>query len=193
MIITCEECQTRFRLADEKLKAGGTKVRCSKCRHVFTVMPPEPEPAEETVDFGAFNMEPVTEEEPAPAVAPATAGGDLDLDFSGLEQSVGPGSGNSELAEEFSFADPATPAEAPPGAEIPPPALAGAFGELDLGGREAPGELDFDATFAETDEPPAAAPAAGPAEFAFNEELSTSLGIEVPADGAAFSFENAPE
>lgn len=205
MIITCEECQARFRLADEKLKAGGTKVRCSKCRHVFTVMPPEPEPAEATVDFGAFNMEPVTEEEPAPAVpapplesaapavAPATAGGDLDLDFSGLAQSTGPGSGNSELAEEFFFADTATPAEAPPGAEIPPPASAGAFGELDLGGGEAPGELDFDATFVETDESPAAAPAAGPAEFAFNEELSTSLGVEVPADGAAFSFENTPE
>ena len=47
MIITCEQCQARFRMADEKLKPGGTKVRCSKCRHVFTVMPPEP--AEEKV------------------------------------------------------------------------------------------------------------------------------------------------
>ncbi len=47
MIIQCEECSTRFRLADEKLKSTGTKVRCSKCKHVFTVMPPEPEPAEE--------------------------------------------------------------------------------------------------------------------------------------------------
>ena len=203
MIITCEECQARFRLADEKLKVGGTKVRCSKCRHVFTVMPPEPEPAEEAVDFGAFNMEPVSEEEPAPAVsapplepaapevAPAS-GGDLNLDFSGLEQSMGPASGTSEFVEEFSFADPAAPAETPAGAEVPLPAPADAFGELDLGGGEAPGELDFDATFAETDETPVASPAAGPAEFAFNQELSKSMGSEVPVDGAAFSFEDTP-
>ena len=48
MIIQCEECTTRFRLADEKLKPTGTKVRCSKCKHVFTVMPPEPEITEKT-------------------------------------------------------------------------------------------------------------------------------------------------
>lgn len=40
MIITCTECQTRFRLADEKLKPGGTKVRCSVCQQIFTVFPP---------------------------------------------------------------------------------------------------------------------------------------------------------
>ena len=63
MIVQCEACQTRFRLADEKVKPGGTKVRCSKCKEIFTVTLPEPEPQapEEAVDFGSFNMEPVTE------------------------------------------------------------------------------------------------------------------------------------
>jgi len=61
MIIQCEQCSTRFRLADEKLKPSGSKVRCSKCKHVFTVMPPTPEPEEETVDFDAMNMEAVSE------------------------------------------------------------------------------------------------------------------------------------
>ncbi len=65
MIVQCEACQTRFRLADEKIKPGGTKVRCSKCKVVFTVTPPEPEPAEETVDFDSFNMEKVAEDVPA--------------------------------------------------------------------------------------------------------------------------------
>jgi predicted Zn finger-like uncharacterized protein len=65
MIVQCEACQTRFRLADEKVKVGGIKVRCSKCKEVFTVMPPEPEPVEETVDFGSFNMEKVADEAPA--------------------------------------------------------------------------------------------------------------------------------
>lgn len=67
MIVQCETCQTRFRLADEKIKPGGTKVRCSKCKEVFTVTLPEPEPevVEEAVDFDSFNMEKVTEDVPA--------------------------------------------------------------------------------------------------------------------------------
>ncbi len=42
MVILCPQCRTRFKLADEKIKPGGIKVRCSKCRKVFSVVPPEP-------------------------------------------------------------------------------------------------------------------------------------------------------
>lgn len=42
MIIQCPECSTRFKLADDKLKPEGIKVRCAKCRHVFALFPPEP-------------------------------------------------------------------------------------------------------------------------------------------------------
>jgi predicted Zn finger-like uncharacterized protein len=35
MILQCDQCNTKFRLDDAKLKPGGVKVRCSKCRHVF--------------------------------------------------------------------------------------------------------------------------------------------------------------
>ncbi len=37
MIIQCEQCRTKFRLDDEKVSDRGAKVRCAKCRHVFTV------------------------------------------------------------------------------------------------------------------------------------------------------------
>ncbi|MFZ2949892.1 MAG: zinc-ribbon domain-containing protein, partial [Desulfuromonadaceae bacterium] len=37
MIIQCEKCQTRFRLDDSRVTAKGVKVRCTKCKHVFTV------------------------------------------------------------------------------------------------------------------------------------------------------------
>jgi len=43
MVIQCSACDTRFKIADDKLKPGGVKVRCSKCQEVFTVMPPEEE------------------------------------------------------------------------------------------------------------------------------------------------------
>ncbi|MEW5854204.1 MAG: zinc-ribbon domain-containing protein, partial [Myxococcota bacterium] len=54
MIVACEKCQTRFRVADEKLTPQGLRVRCSKCSHIFSVMPSP----EETLG-------------PAPAAAPA--------------------------------------------------------------------------------------------------------------------------
>lgn len=39
MVIECSSCQARFKLADDKIKSNGTKVRCTKCREVFTVFP----------------------------------------------------------------------------------------------------------------------------------------------------------
>jgi predicted Zn finger-like uncharacterized protein len=71
MVIECAQCHTRFRLADDKVKPGGTRVRCSKCKHIFRVLPPQPEPVpapevsteQEEVDFGDFNMERVPDRE----------------------------------------------------------------------------------------------------------------------------------
>jgi predicted Zn finger-like uncharacterized protein len=40
MIVTCEKCDTRFGLDENLIKESGSKVRCSKCRHTFTVYRP---------------------------------------------------------------------------------------------------------------------------------------------------------
>jgi len=40
MIIQCEQCRTKFKLDDNKVTERGAKVRCAKCRHVFTVRKP---------------------------------------------------------------------------------------------------------------------------------------------------------
>jgi len=48
MIVTCEKCSARFRLADEKVGPDGAKVRCSKCQHTFLV---KREEELEVVDF----------------------------------------------------------------------------------------------------------------------------------------------
>lgn len=37
MIITCESCKTRFRLDSRLIKGFSSKVRCSRCQHVFFV------------------------------------------------------------------------------------------------------------------------------------------------------------
>jgi predicted Zn finger-like uncharacterized protein len=41
MIIQCPHCQSRFKLAKEKIKTGGTKVRCTRCKSIFIITPPE--------------------------------------------------------------------------------------------------------------------------------------------------------
>jgi predicted Zn finger-like uncharacterized protein len=41
MIVQCEKCESRFNLDESLLKEGGSKVRCSLCRHVFLAYPPQ--------------------------------------------------------------------------------------------------------------------------------------------------------
>ncbi len=43
MNVTCENCQSTFRLDESRLNAEGAWVRCSKCQDVFQVFPPAPE------------------------------------------------------------------------------------------------------------------------------------------------------
>jgi predicted Zn finger-like uncharacterized protein len=40
MIVMCEGCETNFQVEDQFIKSTGSKVRCSKCRHVFTAYSP---------------------------------------------------------------------------------------------------------------------------------------------------------
>ena len=35
MIVTCDGCQTRYMLGDEKVPTAGIRVRCPKCRFVW--------------------------------------------------------------------------------------------------------------------------------------------------------------
>lgn len=40
MIVSCDKCGAKFQLADSKITDKGTKVRCSKCKAIFTVHKP---------------------------------------------------------------------------------------------------------------------------------------------------------
>lgn len=54
MVITCASCLTKFNLNDSQIPPKGVKVRCSRCRHVFYVVPP-PETKEEVMEgFQSF-------------------------------------------------------------------------------------------------------------------------------------------
>lgn len=53
MIVKCEQCQTRFKIPDDKVTDKGVKVRCTKCSHTFRVTRDMAQPATATVP--AFN------------------------------------------------------------------------------------------------------------------------------------------
>lgn|GEM_PF-1764132 len=40
MVIVCQKCRTRFQLDDARIPAKGARVRCSRCKHAFVVVPP---------------------------------------------------------------------------------------------------------------------------------------------------------
>lgn len=111
MILQCDQCQTKFRLDDSKLKPGGVKVRCSKCRHVFLAgaeqkqeesefdallsglggpapeKRAEPAPADTAAALFGFDEEPaaaVKAPEPPPQPEPAVSQPDLS-DFDSFE------------------------------------------------------------------------------------------------------------
>lgn len=52
MIVTCEKCDTHFNLDEKLLKITGSKVRCSKCKHVFVAYPPKPFEDEAMMESG---------------------------------------------------------------------------------------------------------------------------------------------
>ena len=51
MIVQCDQCNSKFRLDDAKVKDGGVKVRCSKCKNIFLV---QREAAAEEADYDSF-------------------------------------------------------------------------------------------------------------------------------------------
>jgi predicted Zn finger-like uncharacterized protein len=54
MIVTCASCLTKYQLDDARISEKGAKVRCSRCKHVFYVVPP-PETKEEVAEnFESF-------------------------------------------------------------------------------------------------------------------------------------------
>ncbi|MDZ7580407.1 MAG: DUF3426 domain-containing protein [Deltaproteobacteria bacterium] len=78
MILTCEKCATSFNFDESLIKPSGSKVRCSKCRHVFIVHPSAPalqaDAGKQALSSGI-------------AAAAGTAGLD-DLDLAAIEKSL---------------------------------------------------------------------------------------------------------
>lgn len=78
MIVNCEGCESGFHVDERLIKPSGSKVRCSKCRHVFVAYPPP---------SAADTSEPLTLTDEVPAADPApvaAATDDIDLKLDAL-------------------------------------------------------------------------------------------------------------
>ncbi|UCE86971.1 MAG: zinc-ribbon domain-containing protein [Deltaproteobacteria bacterium] len=121
MVVTCEKCDTRYRLDESRLAASGSKVRCSRCKHSFVVKGP---PAASGVDA----VEEVAQQAASRAMAESPDvtqdllgfGDDGNASFSGpepepAEASAGPPSPSEHDDDiEWQFNEEPAP---PPGAE----------------------------------------------------------------------------
>jgi predicted Zn finger-like uncharacterized protein len=128
MIVTCPQCQTRFRIPDERVTAKGVKVRCTRCRHTFRVS--RPADAEETAGspkdpFAQFSPSDALSERdktPARGISVADALGVVEVEPSGAPPAddfdVDVETPEAKRKEAEGWAFPPPPPRAP---ETPPP------------------------------------------------------------------------
>jgi len=179
MIVQCEQCQTRFRLADEKLREGGIKVRCSKCKHIFlveppaseTAPPPAPEPQFSPPTEPEFSTPGETVEEVPAAASQPPEDRDEEIDFGGFNMEPVP-------AEEAEQVDSNATRDADDPSEITFPEE-DEMEETEAPGMEDTGELSFQVE--EDEESPAAADSGTESEeedemFSFDEPSTESAG-----------------
>jgi predicted Zn finger-like uncharacterized protein len=89
MIITCENCNVRFNLDENLVKESGSKVRCSKCEHIFMAYRPasaegaglEAGVEEEIAEQLPSSVEKDESEEQGAAVPEEPSGEPLDFDL----------------------------------------------------------------------------------------------------------------
>lgn len=211
MIVTCDACQTRFRIPDEKVTEKGVKVRCTKCQTVFRVARPAapaevahaPPPVPDFDPFAAFSpaAEPKSDETTRPFTLSAAAMAKLGLD---VPAATAPPDDRPFGEDDDPFSHPtrmipnperagAAPTQPPPLPPAPPPRAApDPFAAFDAFPSDRPGPAD---PFASTQPayPQETQPAFGGADFgepsnpgfgmpaAFSD--STQPGLSIPATG----------
>ena len=155
MIITCEECQTSFNLDDTLIKPSGSKVRCSKCKHVFIAFPEAAPEKQAPTEEAPVPDEEAPQEKAAGGEAEAVDGGDA-APVMAAASDLAAGTESEETA-----ADEATPGDFDLDVDA----------ALEAGEAEAPAEPDFSA-FGETIE------LDGAPEAAADEGSDLDLGLD---------------
>lgn len=172
MFITCQECNTTFRLDETLLKPTGSKVRCSQCRHVFLAYPPAPEPAEPLEQASVLPTMTLEETPPAAPEVQEEAQELEGIDLAELDSLLeGEAPQDTGTQEDLQL----DMGETSVGDELP---------ELD----DADLDLDFDAALYLDDEPKQAA---GTAEADGSEEIDLDMDFSLDEDLAPAADETS--
>jgi predicted Zn finger-like uncharacterized protein len=127
VIVRCESCDTRFKLDESRIPARGARVRCSRCKHAFFVVPPgaAPEKAVHEIAEAAAREERTRPPEPSWDLDDASEGAGAKNPIARPQAaSVDLGGGEGE-DNEWRFEDEVPGFDATdPGLEVVPPALA---------------------------------------------------------------------
>lgn len=179
MIVMCEGCETSFNVDDRMIKPTGSKVRCSKCRHVFVAYP---------AAMAAEAEEPLTlQDELKTGAAPEDVAGlkGIDSQLDALFAEEGSGKGEPSIAEqepELLNVDDLLAEDAPAADPLAADKLGDDLGlDLDLG-------LSLEAEAGEEGSTaPAGSQAAAdaPGISAGEPSIDFSLDLEPPAEAAA--------
>jgi predicted Zn finger-like uncharacterized protein len=126
MILNCEVCKTNFNFPENLIKETGSKVRCSKCHHVFVAYPAaaaqkderlsgiEDSASDEVAELGGVDLNeiddildtPSQREDSVSDDSPGELDLDLDLDLPADEEPVADTSGlEFQETEELDFSD----------------------------------------------------------------------------------------
>ena len=113
MVIQCESCRTEFNLDESLLDKEGTKVRCSRCRHVFTAYPSAPDPVVDTVEQPDIfeGLDPVVSEKTETAIpeiengAGAALESDLDVIYQDVFSEVDRNAGDEKIVHDHEVED----------------------------------------------------------------------------------------
>jgi len=165
MIIQCEQCQTKFNLDDSKVAGKSIKVRCARCRHVFSVAGMQG--MAEDSDSLALNAPVFQIEEDLEDTGP---GLETTLGFEPDTQREEDSSDRSNFLDSFSFAEDdeqAPPASLPPvvdDSDLTFPSADSPVSHDQVEAQKDPDDLDFGAfdfgdDSGDADEPPVAVPA----------------------------------
>ena len=161
MIVQCDKCKAKFQLADDRITEKGVKVRCSKCKSVFTVK----KSADQTEEPRAPAPPPASDATPVSAPSPESKEEDPFTDFNfsddmdfGAEEEISveaspkpsPGKPQPDLGPSF--------LDETPGAPIPSNDQAGGQEEQASSSDEGFDFSEDDFSFADEPEAPSQAP-----------------------------------
>lgn len=188
MIIQCEQCRTKFKLDDERVSDRGVKVRCAKCRHIFTVRKDVGQasaPVEVMPDLAAVAM----------AAPVAAADETVRMSFASAPESEVPAfAAEPEVAFDFGAAPEAAAPEMDSSFSLGQPDATGSgfdFGDVSFT-TEAPAATPAAADFGEmTMVMPPKQAAEQPAEFGFDFGAASVAAETAPVGTVAFDFGDA--